>query len=339
MARSAATELYRGIGEAIDDGELTTIEDWPDFSAYLLDVYYRDNERVNSLLSQFNYDGLMSRALRDSYQRVFRKVMRLLHPTGRIPLARALNSICITDLEDFHSLVWPGRSREWPSSPYSQSVTYSAKEFGNLSGSGIHRYPYQPRPPRRGATKRYKKPPVYVGPAVHLDVPPAKPEPDEDNWSRAEASWRECAERYATERSLTWEEALYETETPVLICSQVPVASAGEFGGDSSSGDTSEAELRVGPYNLDNVESIFVLSSSKLPGTRVARSSERTHFSLGRYMVVRVPHPDPWFAKEGDTVTHLLHPETDISDTTIIEAWTVDSVPDGFRWYVLYEAG
>lgn len=120
-----------------------------------------------------------------------------------------------------------------------------------------------------------------------------------------------------------------DVSQPVVLVANIDKENFRSFGGDSESGDTMEAEIKVATCEPDCLAHIFVASRTPV-GTPVDEITARYH-ALNEHWEVQGR-----FFSYGDDVTLHLHPETDLGIYKS-RAKLVKHLPVGFRWYEVHK--
>lgn len=112
---------------------------------------------------------------------------------------------------------------------------------------------------------------------------------------------------------------------PVVLVADIDKNNFRAFGGDSESGDTLEAEIKVTTCEPACLAHLFVASRTPV-GDPVGEDVARYH-ALNEHWEIQGK-----FFSYGDDVTLYLHPETDLG-LYRKGAKLVKHLPPGFRWY------
>lgn len=136
--------------------------------------------------------------------------------------------------------------------------------------------------------------------------------------ARLTPSWARAA-RDLIQRGHSNQEAVRLSQSPVVLVSHVTLADLYSWGGDSESGETHEAELKIKNCEPRCLRHIFVASTRPLG--RAVREDERRYYGLDSH--IEHSYTDSY----GSRQPLYLHPDTKAKGKT------VKHLPPGWTWY------
>ncbi len=320
------------------------------FSRYLLMVYGKNSTLEIQDMVRNGHDAPMledkSLDYVEGYRKMLRSYLKTFAPTGEMVLSRGLNRVAWKEGEDIRASMAAYRIRRWneeskgkPSTDnYSQNMVVGAYDFSThrmgrrdyvyvtaaLARRIVEEDPtilYEDIAERRVSTDpdmevKARKSPGKVRKIVNGKVKmvniPRKARPE-----RRVLLPNEKKKIIALANKLV---------TPTVIIVKAKHKDIEAFGGDSESGDTQEAELKVKACEPGCVEHIFVASRVKLG--RVVSAKLRRLYALDEHLEVE----GKWFYGSGEPnkIKLELHPATPIGK---MKAKLVKHLPKGFDWY------
>lgn len=292
---------------------MSPISNWPDFSEWILDVWFR-GKSVGDVPMDAVIDECMSKL-------TLAEFVRTVCPTGSLPIARGMHGSCAPGRGAFMSLAYP-RGTEHDGASYSMNIAYSSKRFAAVGNR-------------------------YIVDALASVMIGAK-----RDVLASEASgraWIACARALIEDAGvpLTHKnaaEALRLTEQGSLVCVKRPVGKLGRWGGDSESGPLMEAEIRVAPYSVEKeAEAIFVLANKDLRVGRAVSDAERRRYALGIWYTATGDYWDSFETSMAKRLSNrkslgrsdvdvVLHPLCDAKSSNLRRVQLHDEIPETHEW-------